>query len=363
MADERDQELAGQLLDDHQVSDQAVKEFAEFDDEQNPDKNLVPENLVSGKLVERDLLSGHAIAKLKVEELLSKLLEMAKPLAALEMPLLDCLGATLASDVYAGERLVLAGGAQIRSLHIGLAASIGIKRLPIIPHPRVVVISIGDELIEPGLDFTTESQEYEVNSWMLSVIAREAGATTFRVHAPLSDKIKIKELIEDQLVRADLLVISGEDNEASDRQLLEVLKEISEVVEVNVKMENGGTYRYLEMGPDLIPALILPSKSSSAFLGGEIFLRPMIRSLMGAKNLLRPTVKASLTKEITVDPNIRTFLPVKLMTDSKLLAEPIALGSELDLLDLSSAKGLLIVPENSKSLNAGAIFEVLLLDR
>jgi len=80
---------------------------------------------------------------ISVDEYLSELLAIAQPLAPLDMPLLDAHGATLATDVYAGDRLVLRGGGRIRSTHIGLAASIGLDHLPTRPHPRVVVISAG----------------------------------------------------------------------------------------------------------------------------------------------------------------------------------------------------------------------------
>ena len=65
--------------------------------------------------------------QLGVDEFLALLLRLAAPLAALDMPLLDAHGATLAEDIYAGERLVLKGGTRIRSTQIGLAASIGFK--------------------------------------------------------------------------------------------------------------------------------------------------------------------------------------------------------------------------------------------
>ena len=88
--------------------------------------------------------------ELSVGELLEKLLQISVPLSPFEMPLLDAHGATLASDIYAGERLVLRSGMRIRSTQIGLAASIGLNLLPTLPHPRVVVISAGDDLVEPG---------------------------------------------------------------------------------------------------------------------------------------------------------------------------------------------------------------------
>ena len=88
--------------------------------------------------------------RMRVDEFLSCLISICRPLEPFSMSLLDAHGATLAEDVYAGERLVLKSGSRIRSTQIGLAASIGRDQLPTRPHPRVVVLSAGPDLVEPG---------------------------------------------------------------------------------------------------------------------------------------------------------------------------------------------------------------------
>ncbi|MCF8535152.1 MAG: hypothetical protein K9F92_03115, partial [Candidatus Nanopelagicaceae bacterium] len=103
----------------------------------------------------------------KVDEFLTSLIAICKPLEAFDMPLLDAHGATLASDVHAGERLVLREGTRIRATQIGLAASIGLDHLPTRPHPRVVVLSAGPDLVEPGKPLTG-TEEFETNSWLLT---------------------------------------------------------------------------------------------------------------------------------------------------------------------------------------------------
>ena len=80
-------------------------------------------------------------SQITVKELLARLLAISHPLSPFEMPLLDAHGATLAENIFVGERLVLRKGSRIRSAQIGLAASIGLAQLPTQPHPRVVVIS------------------------------------------------------------------------------------------------------------------------------------------------------------------------------------------------------------------------------
>ena len=112
----------------------------------------------------------------RVHEFLTSLLAICKPLESFDMPLLDAHGATLASDIYAGDRLVLREGTRIRSTQIGLAASIGRDHLPTRPHPRVVVLSAGPDLVEPGQPLKNSNDEYETNSWLLTTAVRETGA-------------------------------------------------------------------------------------------------------------------------------------------------------------------------------------------
>ena len=57
----------------------------------------------------------------RVDEFLTSLIAICKPLDSFEMPLLDAHGATLSQDVFAGERLVMKAGSRIRSTQIGLA--------------------------------------------------------------------------------------------------------------------------------------------------------------------------------------------------------------------------------------------------
>jgi molybdopterin molybdotransferase len=130
----------------------------------------------------------------RVDEFLTSLLEICRPLEAFDMPLLDAHGATLAEDIYAGDRLVMKAGSRIRSTQIGLAASIGLDHLPTRPHPRVVVMSAGPDLVEPGKDLKG-TEEFETNSWMLTTAVREVGAVAYRVHSIPDDEAQLQNLI------------------------------------------------------------------------------------------------------------------------------------------------------------------------
>ena len=74
-------------------------------------------------------------SQITVKKMLAELLAISHSLAPFDMPLLDAHGATLADDIYVDDQVVLHKGTRIRSPQIGLAASLGLSRLPTQPHP------------------------------------------------------------------------------------------------------------------------------------------------------------------------------------------------------------------------------------
>ena len=82
-------------------------------------------------------------------------------------------------DVGAGQT-VLEAGTRLGPGQLGLLAAVGRDRVPVRPRPRVVILSTGSELVEPGT-VTEPGQIHESNSYILTTAAREAGALAFRV--------------------------------------------------------------------------------------------------------------------------------------------------------------------------------------
>jgi molybdopterin biosynthesis enzyme len=296
-----------------------------------------------------------------VDELIDQLLDISHPLARLDLPLLDAHGATLAEDVYAGSRLVLRKGAKIRSTQIGLAASIGLNHLPTLPHPRVVVLSAGDDLVEPGQMLSDSDDEYETNSWMLTTAVKEAGATGFRVHMIPENHEQLLEVIEDQLVRADLIVISGESHDESFDLITDVLRQLGEIKTVNPKMSESGRHAFGLIGPDKIPVITLPGDPVVACIAAEIFVRPMIRTMLGAQNIYRNIIKAKLTNDLHSKVGERSFIRAHLANDGGAIVT--ALPNQSDLATLSDASGLILVPEDIDGYKAGEMVKVLIMER
>ena len=300
---------------------------------------------------------------LKVAELAAELLTLAKPLAAFDMPLLDAHGATLALDVSAGDRVVMKAGSRIRSTQIGLAASLGLDHLATRPQPRVVVISAGADLVEPGSQLRDREDEFEANSWLLTTAVKEAGAVGYRVHTIPETAERLKDVVEDQLVRADLVVICGESHDESFDLIYSVLVQLGQVREVVPLIEGTGRHAFGTIGPDQTPVVALPGDPIFAYISTELSIRPMIRNMMGLYDIHRPVIKATLTNDVTSETGRHSFVRGILSTDNPQRRLVTALENQNDLVALSDATGLVVIPENATGARAGEEVDVLVLER
>jgi molybdopterin biosynthesis enzyme len=294
----------------------------------------------------------------KVDEFLTSLISICKPLESFDMPLLDAHGATLASDVHAGERLVLRAGARIRATQIGLAASIGLDHLPTRPHPRVVVLSAGPDLVEPGKSLTG-SEEYETNSWLLTTAVRETGAIGYRVHSIPDDEEQLQRVIEDQLVRADLIIISGERQDDSFDLITRTLAKLGEITTVDLAIEASGRHNFGTIGPDKTPVVTLPGDPISAYISFELFIRPMIRTLLGAATIHRPAVKAKLEKPVASSAGLRSYIRAILSEDG---ASVMPLPSQDEQSTLSDANAFIALSESDIEKTIGQEVTVVVLE-
>jgi len=285
------------------------------------------------------------------------LLELAQPLAAIDLPLLDAHGATLASNLMVDDQLLLQSGDRIGSTQIGLAASLGLDRLPCRPHPRVVIISAGDDLVEPGSPLATEEDEFESNSWFLTTFVREIGAHAFRVHTIPETHEALKQIVEDQLVRADLIVISGESHDESFELINSVISTLGEIETVTPKLAESGKHSFGLIGPDKTPVIALPGEPIGNYLSAELFLRPIILKMLGHRSIYRSSKKVKINEDVQGTSNEANYLRAKLDNDKgiQILENQSAISA------ISAANCLVYLSEKNEKISKGDSAEVIIL--
>ena len=291
---------------------------------------------------------------MRVGEFASALLSMATPLAPLDMPLLDSHGATLSADVLSEGRVVLAEGVRIRSTQIGLAATLGLDHLPTRPQPRVVVVALSEN--------TAMTSAAATNSWLLTTAVKEAGALGYRVLLQADTAAHTRAIIEDQLVRADLLVVTGDQGDRPFDHVLDVLSRIGQMESVDVRYLRGGRHAYGAVGPEKTPVLLLPGDPIAAYISTEIFVRPMIRQMMGLNEIHRPVIRARLESSLTSLPDYHEFL---LATWTRRDGSDYvrALEDQESMVALAEANALIAISADDDKKASGSEVDVILLER
>lgn len=294
-----------------------------------------------------------------VAQMYERLLELAQPLTPLDLPLLDAHGATMASDLLVDEQVVIKSATKINSPQIALAASLGLDRLPCRPHPRVVIISAGDDLVEPGSKLATSEDEFESNSWFLTTFMKETGAHAFRVHTIPETSEELRVIVEDQLVRADLIVISGESRDESFELINSVVSQLGEIKTIIPNLAESGKHSYGLIGPDKTPVITLPGDPIGNFLSAEIFIRPMILKMLAINEINRPAKKVKLTKEINIEQGRANYIRGVITETGSV--EP--LSDQESITTLSQANCLITLGEKDSNFKAGDLVNVIMINQ
>jgi molybdopterin molybdotransferase len=265
-------------------------------------------------------------------------------------------------DVRGGET-VLPAGTQVGSAQLGLLAALGRSRVRVRPRPRVVVLSTGDELVEPGSP-VRPGQVPDSNSFALTAAAREAGAVAYRAGAVPDDARVLRSTLEDHLIRADVLVTSGGVSVGAYDVVKEVLGQVGTVSFERVAMQPGMPQALGTLGVDSVPFFGLPGNPVSALVSFEVFVRPALRRMLGLEPVHRPLVRATASEALTSPAGKRQFRRVSLrVREGRYVLQPVGgPGSHL-ISGMAGANGLAVLPEDVTSVPAGGAVSVMVLER
>jgi molybdopterin molybdotransferase len=269
---------------------------------------------------------------------------------------------TAGEDVAVGTT-VLSAGAHLGAQQVGLLAAVGRERVSVRPRPRVVVLSTGSELVMPGQPLTP-GKIPDSNSTLLTAAALEAGAIAFQVGIVPDDPRVLIDTLEDQLIRADLVVTSGGVSVGAYDVVKEALGRIGDVSFERVAMQPGMPQGFGLIGPDKTPFFGLPGNPVSAYVSFEVFVRPALRRMLGVEPLHRPTVRARLTSAVTSPPGKRTYARAWVSVEKgEYVVRPVGGSGSHLIASLAGANALVVVPESTTELDQGAVVTTMLLER
>ena len=259
-----------------------------------------------------------------------------------------------------GGDVLLSSGTVLGPAQIGLAATAGHGRVTVRPRPRVVVISTGNELAEPGAP-VTPGKIWESNSYMLAAAARQAGCLAFRAPIVPDDQHALMDAIEDQFLRADVLITSGGVSMGGENDVVkDVLRRLGTVTFRKVAMQPGMPQGFGVIGPDETPIFTLPGNPVSAYVSFQIFVRAALDAMLRTRELALPATRAVLTGPLRAPAGRRAFLR-GVLNRSEGTVEPLSGQGSHQLASLGRANALIVAPEWVVTMKPGDEADVLVL--
>jgi molybdopterin molybdotransferase len=268
-------------------------------------------------------------------------------------------------DVQPGD-VAVRSGAIIGPAQVGLLAAGGRERVLVHPRPRVTVMSVGGELVDisrtPG-----NGQVYDVNSYALAAAARDAGAEVSRIGIVSAVGSELRDVVESQLNRAEVVVIAGAVGGGAAENLRAVLSGLGDMEVTRIAMHPGSVQGFGQLGPEGVPTFLLPTNPVSALVVFEVMVRPLIRLSLGKRQAIRRVIRARTLKAIESVPGRKGFLRGQLLRDQDsgdYLVEAIGDtpgGSSHLLASLAEANCLVMVPSDVVEIDAGEFVDVAFL--
>jgi len=153
--------------------------------------------------------------------------------------------------------------------------------------------------------------------------------------------------------------MSSEDYEL----LTSVLRSIGKMEFVRVSMQPGGAQGFGAIGPDQTPVFVLPGNPVGALLSFDVFVRPLIRRMMGHTSLHHRVVEAILDEDIASSTDDTHYIRAQITAHSGTPHVRSLENSETHpLAGLGIADALIIVPSGIHKVSAGQTVAVMLLD-
>jgi molybdopterin molybdotransferase len=263
-----------------------------------------------------------------------------------------------ASEVHAGE-VVAERGLSIDAATLAVLAAVGQARVSVGRRPRVAVAVTGDELVEvaetPGPGRIRNS-----NGPAVLAEARRAGAEVVSLGVAPDDAERIGAMVAEGL-KADVLVLSGGVS-AGVFDLVEGALEAHGVrlLFTKVAIKPGAPLVFGKRGTTLVFGL--PGNPVSAQVTFDLFVRPAVLRLQGARTVTRPAVVAELGAPVKNRSGRRAHLPVDLRFEgARFVARPIRSRGSADLVAHARANALLVLDAGRTEAQPGERAPVLLL--
>lgn len=261
------------------------------------------------------------------------------------------------SDIAAGTR-ILAAGRRLTPVDLGLLASVGRNRVPVRRMPVVGYFTTGDELKTPG-EALAYGEIYERSAFALGGMAERLGVEWRDFGIVPDHPYRVRETLSAAALEADLVLTTGGVSTSEADHMRDAVAALGEVSALRVAVEPGGPLAVGRLGDSVY--LGLPGNPVSAVVAFDLFARPVLERLAGARSQAPRTFPARCVEPLRKRPGRRAYQRGILARDGAGAWTVRSAGSQdaASYSTLARANCYIVLAEEAGGAEAGSWVEVL----
>jgi molybdopterin molybdotransferase len=259
-------------------------------------------------------------------------------------------------DFRDGEVLLLAG-TRLGARELLLAAAMNHADLPVRRKPRVAILATGDEVVPPGSELGCDQIISSVPYGLTALIEAEGG-DAMRLGIAKDDPKSLATLARAGRA-ADILVTIGGASVGERDLVASALKDEGlELDFAKIAMRPGKPLLYGRIGPQRV--LGLAGNPVSALVSAHVFLKPMLRRMMGIPESLRPLPRAVLGVALAANGPRQHYLRAtsEWVADGGRVVRPLPSQDSSLVADLARADCLILRKPNAPAVGQGETVEI-----
>ncbi|PKG22273.1 molybdopterin molybdotransferase MoeA [Niallia nealsonii] len=263
-------------------------------------------------------------------------------------------------DIVNGKKL-LEAGIKVNPGIQSILATFGYSQVEVKRQPVIGVFATGSELLDVE-DHLAPGKIRNSNSYMLCGQIERSGGKAIHYGLIPDSLEKVYHSINRAIEEVDILVTTGGVSVGDFDYMPIIYEKLHANVLCNkIAMRPGSVTTVAEVNGKLLFGL--SGNPSACYVGFELFLRPLIRDMLGSKKPFAKKVKAVLGTDFPkVNPFTRFVRSKLYFQNTKLIVKPIGLDKSGVIYSLALADCLLVLPGGSRGFQAGMEVDVLLLE-
>jgi len=217
-----------------------------------------------------------------------------------------------AGEDIARGAVVLRAGTRLTPAALGLAASIGLARLPVARRPRVALFSTGDELVMPGElapDRLPPGAIYNSNRFFLRALLQRLGCEVTDCGNLPDQRAATIEALRDASQGHDVVLTSGGVSVGEEDHVKPAVQQLGHLDLWQIAIKPGKPFACGKVGGAHF--IGLPGNPVSSLITFLVLVRPFLLRLQGVQDVAPETVAASAHFHWPKPEKRREFLRVR----------------------------------------------------